>query len=414
MIKKIIPKTVYGKNILTTIVGSGISQIFPILISPVLTRLYSPEEFGFLSVYLLSISLLTIFSTGKLENTFFISKNIKEVNLLFGLAVSLSIVFSLVLIPLIVFFGEHIWMHYDIDHSLLWLYLVPLAVFISSCFIIITQLSIRLSKYKKLSISRISLSFVNSSLSLVLGFFSFKAGLILSVFIGQGVAVLSLNKLANFQLYKEENKILKIIALLKKYKKIPVFMIPSGLVNMLSANMPTVILTSTLGLSFVGFYNLIQRVLAAPSAFIGNAFGEVFRQQAADDLKNNRNCRPLLIKTVFRLSVISLIPFLILGLYAPVIFSYVFGDKWIVAGELAQYLVPMFYIRFVTMPVASVILLRNRTEIDLYWQVMFLLLSLVAFYFENVVFMMIYFSCSYSFAYILSFLINFKLAKIND
>lgn len=414
MIKKILPKTEYGKNILITISGSSIAQIFPIIISPFLTRLYSPEDFGFLSIYLLGISLLTIISTGKFENAFFISKSNNEVHDLYGISLILSIVFSTILLIFVIFFGKDIWINYEIKSSVIWVYILPISVLLSSVYILLTQLSIRLSSYQRLSKTRIIFSGSNSSVSLFLGMIAVNSGLLISNLVSSILAVLFLKREAQYNFFRTKKKKNKFIALLKKYKKIPLFMIPSGVINHLSANMPTVILTSIFGLSSVGFYSLVQRVLAVPSGFIGNSFGEVFRQQAAEDLRESGSCRKILVSTVLKLGIIFLVPFLLLGIFSPLIFSIVFGKEWIGAGEMAQYLVPMFYIRFITMPVASVILLRNKTEIDFIWQICFLLLSCGAVLFSDIDRMMIYFSISFSIAYLASFIINYKLAKIND
>ncbi len=176
--------------------------------------------------------------------------------------------------------------------------------------------------------------------------------------------------------------------------------------------MPTIILTRTFGIGYVGFYNLIQKTMSTPSTFIGNSFSEVFRQQASDDIKQYGTCRSLFRRTVIKLTALSIIPFLILIIYTPEIFVIVFGKNWQIAGEIAQILVPMFFIRFITMPVSSVILLRNRVEIDFWWQLIFLVLSLGAFLFrEKINEMMMYFTVVFSLMYLLSFSINNKYAK---
>ena len=48
-----------NKNIFILFTGSTLAQLIPIAIAPILTRLYSPEEFGLLAIF---ISLAAIFS----------------------------------------------------------------------------------------------------------------------------------------------------------------------------------------------------------------------------------------------------------------------------------------------------------------------------------------------------------------
>ena len=413
MIKRLKPKTVFGKNVLTVMTGSGLAQIFPILISPILTRLYSPEDFGFLALYLLGISFLTIVATGKYEDSVYLPNHTKGVARVIDLSSKLSIVFSIILLLLILLLGDYLWRYFDIGNSIIWLYVLPLAVFISAQYVLLTQLAIKRSEYRRLSISRVYHSLTNGVVVLGLGYFMLSFGLLVANFIGQVVAFLTIRKIKKTSCDKYEFSNKSRIAVAKKYMKFPLFMVPSGLLNVTSANMPTIILTSSFGLVYVGFYNLLQKTLAAPSAFIGNSFGEVFRQQASDEMKTHGTCRLLFRRTVFKLTVVSIIPFLILMIYTPEIFEFVFGKDWRTAGEMAQILVPMFFIRFITMPVSSIILLRDRAEIDFWWQLSFLVLSLGAFLFrETINEMMMYFAFIFSFMYLLSFTINYKFAKL--
>ena len=46
MINKLKPKSEFAKNVLTLMTGTTIAQAIPIAISPILTRLYTPEDFG--------------------------------------------------------------------------------------------------------------------------------------------------------------------------------------------------------------------------------------------------------------------------------------------------------------------------------------------------------------------------------
>ncbi|MCK5335612.1 MAG: translocase, partial [Gammaproteobacteria bacterium] len=60
MIKKNLPKEESSRNVLTLMTGTSIAQAIPIAISPLLTRIYTPNDFG---VYALFISIATIFGS---------------------------------------------------------------------------------------------------------------------------------------------------------------------------------------------------------------------------------------------------------------------------------------------------------------------------------------------------------------
>ena len=84
-------KSKFNSNILTLVIGRGFGNILFILITPILTRLYSPEDFGFMELYLIILSFLLIFSTAKYENSLYLPKYKKGIARVFDLASKLSV-----------------------------------------------------------------------------------------------------------------------------------------------------------------------------------------------------------------------------------------------------------------------------------------------------------------------------------
>ncbi len=58
MINKLKPKSEFSRNVLTLMIGTTIAQAIPIAISPILTRIYTPEDFGVFALYMASLSFL--------------------------------------------------------------------------------------------------------------------------------------------------------------------------------------------------------------------------------------------------------------------------------------------------------------------------------------------------------------------
>ncbi len=195
MIKRLTPKTAFGKNVLTVMTGGGLAQAIPILMSPVLTRLYSPEDFGFMALYLWGASLLTILATGKYEKSVYLPNRTKGVARIIDMSSNLSLFFSILLLFSILFFGDYLWHFFDIKNSIIWLYILPYSVFIASQYQILEDLVIKRSEYKKLSISRVSQSFVNSSAAVGLSYLMVNSGLLVANLLGQIVALITVRKI---------------------------------------------------------------------------------------------------------------------------------------------------------------------------------------------------------------------------
>ena len=58
------PKSEFSRNVLTLMTGTTIAQAIPIAISPILTRIYSSEDFGMSALYMSIASILSVVATG--------------------------------------------------------------------------------------------------------------------------------------------------------------------------------------------------------------------------------------------------------------------------------------------------------------------------------------------------------------
>lgn len=67
MISKLKPKSEFSRNVLTLMTGTTISQALPIAVAPILTRIYSPEDFGLFAFYFAIVSILAVLATGRYE-----------------------------------------------------------------------------------------------------------------------------------------------------------------------------------------------------------------------------------------------------------------------------------------------------------------------------------------------------------
>ncbi|MCL2412727.1 MAG: hypothetical protein FWC98_01150, partial [Bacteroidales bacterium] len=57
----------HAKNFLTIGFGTTIAQSIPILVAPLLTRLFSPEDFGVFANYMAMLGFLVVVNTGQYQ-----------------------------------------------------------------------------------------------------------------------------------------------------------------------------------------------------------------------------------------------------------------------------------------------------------------------------------------------------------
>jgi len=67
MLTKFKPKSEFSRNVLTPMTGTTITQAIPIAISPILTRIYTPEDFGVLALFVAITAIFGGIANGRYE-----------------------------------------------------------------------------------------------------------------------------------------------------------------------------------------------------------------------------------------------------------------------------------------------------------------------------------------------------------
>ena len=94
MLRKLIPQSTYARNVITLMTGTAFAQALPIAVSPILTRLYSPAEFGVFAMYLAVASILGVLVTGRYELAILIPKQDRDAIHIAALSAALSVLLS--------------------------------------------------------------------------------------------------------------------------------------------------------------------------------------------------------------------------------------------------------------------------------------------------------------------------------
>lgn len=413
----LLPQSAYARNVLTLMTGTSLAQAIPIAISPILTRLYTPEEFGRFALYMAVALIASVLVTGRYELAILLPRQDRDALHIAALAIALSIAISAVLLLVVLFFAQPIAVLLGDAALAPWLYWVPASTLLLGLYQSLNYWSNRKAQYKRLAISRTVQSGSAALAQLGSGYAGSGAvGLVGGQITGQVLATSVLARL----IWREDHGLirtllpLRSVALAKKYINFPKYLIVAHGFNTASGQMPVLLLSALFNTTAAGFFTLTQRVMAAPMALVAGALGDVFRQEASQAYMHQGQCKAIYQKTFKRLLLLSAVPFTIFFFVAPALFALMFGEQWRVAGEYAKILTPMAFFQFVTSPVSQVAVIAGKQKIDLIWQiVLFFLLSSAFFvgkFIDDLRTTLIIFSVVYSVMYIVSGFVNYKLS----
>jgi O-antigen/teichoic acid export membrane protein len=377
MIQRLKPNSDFSRNVLTLMTGTTIAQAIPIAISPILTRIYSPADFGLFALFIAITSIFGSIANGRYELAIMLPKKDEDAINIVALGFIITSIMSITLLLFVVIFNDFFTNLLNNEEIALWLYFVPLTVFFTGFWNVLNYFHNRKKMYKEIANATILKSIILTILQLTLGFMKQGAfGLMTGQMASQlfSTTRLFINILKEKSLIEKISKV-KIIGLAKRYKNFPKFSMWAVLANTSSTHVTNILISSFFNMATLGFYSLVQRVLAAPSTLIGAAVGQVFFQEATKERHKTGKAVKSFDGTIKKLFFIGVPSFGILFFFVEDIFSIVFGEEWLVAGTYAKTLMPLFFIRFVVATVSHINNVFELQKLALIWQLTLLFLS---------------------------------------
>lgn len=388
MMNKLKIQSEFGRNVLTLMTGSTLAQAIPIAISPILTRIYTPEDFGVFALYAAAASILSIAATGRYELAIMLPKKESDAFSITVLSAVVAALLSAISFIIVLKFNNDIARFLGSLSLKNWLYLLPLSIFLSGLYQALNYWNNRGKEYTNIALSKVSQSVGGGAAQLAVGYgASLPSGLIVGSIFGQGVGVLALlrasKKTISAQFSHFAFSELKSNA--KKYRKFPLFSSWSALLNTSAVQMPVFIIAKYFGASITGLFSFTFKVISVPMTLVSSSISQVMFQKVA--VLHNEKPELLfsfVLKMFFLLLVLS-IPFVItLMFWGQEIFSFVFGEQWTEAGSYASILSIAVAIRFAVSPLSSVLALEHNVLKGAVWHlVRFVTLTGTLIYFKD-------------------------------
>ncbi|MFC2101091.1 lipopolysaccharide biosynthesis protein [Bacteroidota bacterium] len=267
----------FVRNVLTILTGAAISQAIILLTSPVITRLFTPEEMGFFAIYMSVVSGIVVVVSGRYEIGIVLPKTNEEAYRLIILAFFICSAISLLSLLII---GLILILFPGISK---WFLMVPLSVILLGLYNIFYNWSNRIKKYRKIAESRIVNAVVNVMVTIGAGFGKLgSAGLIIGNISGQVGGNISITE---FKRLREETKKINCNSLkevAKKYKDLPRKNSFQALFDMYQLNGLVYLIPVFFSQAIVGWYAFAMRILQAPVSLIGMAIAQVFYRKASE------------------------------------------------------------------------------------------------------------------------------------
>lgn len=344
----------FSKHLLILISGTTIAQLISIGISPILSRIYSLEEFGMFASFSALVGLVSLLVGARYEGAILLPKKDDDAANLLVLALFFNFVISAFFLVVVYIYSFFTTGNHQI-RFLEWYYLAPVFTMFTGFAQSINNWFNRRKNYTKIVQYRVFNSTLNSGASLTFAPLELN-GLILSLILSAVFSIsIFFNKLnKDFHVFKSLVSVGRMKELAIEYKRFPLTNSIQALSDALQIYGIVYFIDYFFGKVILGVYSFSMRVLQVPMNFIGGALSQVFYQQASDTYNVGGDLQ-LLIRSTIKKSVVIAIPILLILLFlGPQIFAFVFGENFYEAGVYAQILAPWILLDFVRAPISQI------------------------------------------------------------
>ncbi len=358
-------KNSWMPDVIKIVSGTAIAQALNALATPILSRLYLPEEYGVFGTFTsLSLILSTIICLRYdvaivLPNRDDDAADLLRVSLASSLILALMIglVFSLNIVSLP---AQIISTSIYKFKWLLALNLVGMGFFQA-----FNYWSTRHKRYWWLSFARIgstvatiilqiglALNYGSKGGGLILGF---TAGFVISAII-QFIPILR----EDFHVIFHSFSAPRLIANLKRYRKFPLVDSWNVILNAAAWNLVPVLIFALFSTAQAGYYAMAYRLIQMPVALISVAVGQVFFQHSSKVKENEAELVKIAGSVLRRLTALGLFPALLLTIIGKDLFIVFLGEAWAEAGVYVQIMGLWLFFWFLSNPFSVLTSVKER------------------------------------------------------
>jgi lipopolysaccharide exporter len=353
-----------------------LTQVISFLLMPIIGRLYTPVIFGIFNLYGSLVGPISALSTLGYHQAIVLSQKKSSTEILTYGSLLFSILIAFITLAIIFFLPDNFWFHFSLESVKTYRWLIPISILFHGIHTTLSSLNQGNARFGTIAFSRVSNALINKFSIIILAILGYKTSgsLIIGTIFGALSMVVILG-IPNLKLFTNAIHLNREPFI--KYKNFPIFVLSTDFIYRLTNALIIYSLAYYFGEKVVGYYGMAIMLAGIPTILIGSAIGEVFYQKAAEGFgkENKINFYEKLFSYLIKL---SLLPFIILAIIAPELFSIILGENWGDAGIFVQLLSFQMFIAFIITPIISLSKIYNKQEYALISQILILVTSLCA------------------------------------
>ena len=343
--KQIVAKIVQSpsaRNVGKLLSANVFAQALGLLVYPILTRIYSPEDFALLNLFASIAAVLVLFTTAEYHYAIVLPKEAHKARALVHWCIILLLAITGFLVLSIPFAG-YIADVFNAPTLANWWWMMPLLVAVLGGWNILNYWYIRKAAFTRVSGYQITQSLFSATGKIGFGALGWlQGGMILAIVIAPLISLIISASLA-WKSYLKELLVVsrvEIKSVIEVYANFPKFSLPRALVNSVGLSLPIWLLTPHFGLAKVGYLSLATMAAFVPLNIIARACYQVMYQKVAEKVQRQEPIQSIILRFVIFATIIMMVGLAVIYIFVPQLVTFLFGADWIESAYIIRRLLP--------------------------------------------------------------------------
>jgi O-antigen/teichoic acid export membrane protein len=363
----------FASNVAFMLAGTVLGQAASVLLSPILTRLYTPDQFGYLSVYTAVLTILGVIGALGFDLALPIAASTTELANLLAIS-GVALVGTTGLLTFVT------WLLPDFLSAAPWLnplasyrFLLPIGFVCLGSYYVMVAAATWLGAFQQIARTRISQGLSGPLSQIALGLLGAGApGLAIGFVIGQssGTFLLLSRVYSDVPDLRGTVSWRGIAAVMRRYAQFPLFSSWARILEMAGSG-PVLFLVFSACYSpqIAGYMFLTERVIGRPLLMVSTSLLQVFTGEAGQAVRQEpARFRRRFLQVVPRQFLLATGWILLANLVADWAFPVLFGQQWSAAIPYMRALSPAYLALAVLHPVSTSLQILERQVLAASWQ----------------------------------------------
>ncbi len=329
------------RNFTKLLSANVVAQVIGLVVYPILTRMYAPEDFGLLNLFLSIGGILVILSTAEYYNAIVLPEKKEDGLSVVSLCASMLLL-TVGVVALSVFFSKEITELFNMPALADYYWLMPILVLALGGWNILNYWYIRCTKYDSISSYQLTQSTLSAGGKLGLGYAGvLQGGMIYAMVVAPVVSLL-------ISLFSARRTIgdcsmpswLKVREAARKYRNFPCFSMPRSFINMVAGQLPVLILTPLFGAEYVGWWSMAILLGFTPISVIVRSVYQVMYQYTTDRVNHRLAIYPYFRRFTWLVLALGIPMLSVLCYFMPELTRIVLGAGWEETGVYLRWMLP--------------------------------------------------------------------------